>query len=303
MTSNFADRLDEAVSRTGNPCLVGLDPHAELLPPEFAAARTGATREERAAAAADFLCQVIDLVAGKIPAVKPQSALFEVHGPAGAAAWERVVRAAHAAGLLVIGDVKRGDIDTTAKAYAQAFLEGDPADPTSRCDAVTIHPFLGADSVQPFLEACARTGGGAFVLVRTSNPGSALFQEHGTPPLYERIADAVVGWGRELVGRSGLSSVGAVVGATHPAELSRLRARMPGVPFLIPGYGAQGGSAADVAGGFLPGGRGAIVNSSRAILFAWREPRFSGQHWKDASRTARGEMIAALTRAAASART
>src|SRR5437867_9971283 len=109
----------------------------------------------------------------------------------------------------------------------------------SRCDAVTIQPLLGADSVRPFLETCARTGGGAFVLVRTSNPGSALFQEHGDPPLYERIADAVVEWGKELVGRRGLSSLGAVVGATHPSQLARLRARMPGVPFLIPGYGAQ----------------------------------------------------------------
>ena len=116
MSSNFADRLDEAVSRTGNPCLVGLDPHLDLLPPEFGAARSGATRSERAEAAADFLCQVIDLVAGRIPAVKPQSALFEIHGPAGAAAWERVVRSSHAAGLLVIGDVKRGDIESTARA-------------------------------------------------------------------------------------------------------------------------------------------------------------------------------------------
>src|SRR5260221_2929461 len=248
MTSNFAGRLEEAVSRAGNPCLGGLDPHVGLLPDEFAAARSGATRSERAAAAADFLCEVIDLVAGRIPAVKPQSALFEVHGAEGAMAWERVVRAARDANLLVIGDVKRGDIDSTARAYARAFLEGDPKDPSSRCDAVTVNPLLGTDSVKPFLETCSRTGAGVYVLVRTSNPGGALFQEHGSPPLYERIADAVVEWGRGLIGHGGLSSVGAVVGATHPAELASLRARMPSVAFLIPSYRAQGAGAADVDG-------------------------------------------------------
>jgi orotidine-5'-phosphate decarboxylase len=302
MTSIFADRLDEAVSRAGNPCLVGLDPHPDLLPEEFAAARSGATRAERAAAAADFLCELIDLVAGRVPAVKPQSALFEVHGADGAEAWERVVRAARAAGLLVIGDVKRGDIDSTARAYAHAYLEGDLPESAGRCDAITVNPFLGADSVKPFLDTCARTGAGIYVLVRTSNPGSALFQEHGFPPLFERVADAVVEWGRGLVGRCGLSSVGAVVGATHPAELARLRARMPSTPFLIPGYGAQGARATEVAAGFLPGGRGALVSSSRAILFAWREPRYQGMHWKDASRAALEEMIAALSAAARTAR-
>jgi len=300
MISNYADRLDEAVTRAGNPCLVGLDPHVDLLPEEFAAARTGRTRQERAQAVADFACEVIDLVAGRVPAVKAQSALFEIHGADGAAAWERVVRAARAAGLLVIADVKRGDIDSTARAYAKAFLEADEA--TGRCDAITVNPLLGRDSLIPFLDTCARHGAGIYVLVRTSNPGGGLFQDHGSPPLYERIADAVVEWGRDLVGRCGLSSVGAVVGATRPAELARLRARMGGVPFLIPGYGAQGAGAAEVAGGFLPGGKGALVNSSRAILFAWREPRFQGLHWKDASRRALEEMIAALSAVAATAR-
>ena len=301
MTSNFADRLDAAVARAGNPCLIGLDPHPQLLPDEFAAARTSTSRAERAAAAADFLCEIVDVASGRVPAVKPQSALFEVHGPEGAAAWERVVRAARASDLLVIGDVKRGDIDSTARAYATAFLEGAYAADDARCDAITINPYLGTDSVQPFLDACSRTGAGVYVLVRTSNPGGGVFQEHGDPPLYLRVADAVVEWGRSLVGRSGLSSVGAVVGATHPGELALLRARMPATPFLIPGYGAQGAGAADVLGGFLPGGRGALVNSSRGILFAWREPRFAGRHWKDATRAALDEMIAALPAAAATA--
>jgi orotidine-5'-phosphate decarboxylase len=303
---NYADRLEAAIARTGNPCLVGLDPHPQMLPDEFAAVRTSTSRAERAEAAADFLCQIVDLVAGAVPAVKPQSALFEIHGTEGAAAWERVVRAARSAELLVLGDVKRGDIDSTARAYASAFL-GDPdgaaRDRDAVCDAITINPYLGTDSVKPFLDACARTGGGVYVLVRTSNPGGGLFQEHGTPPLYEKVADAVVEWGRPLVGRCGLSSVGAVVGATRPSELAQLRSRKPSTPVLIPGYGAQGGGAGDVAGGFLAGGRGALVNSSRGILFAWREARFSGMHWKDASRAALAEMIEALSAAAATNRT
>jgi orotidine-5'-phosphate decarboxylase len=294
MQAHFADRLDQAVARTGNPCVVGLDPHVDLLPPEFAAARTGTTRAERARAVADFLCEVIDLAAGRIPAVKPQSALFELFGAAGSEAWERVVKHARASDLLVIGDVKRGDIDSTARAYARAFLDEDPGAPGTSCDAITVNPYLGSDSIRPFLETCSRNGKGIFVLVRTSNPGSATFQDHGSPKLYERVADAVVEWGKELVGRSGLSSVGAVVGATHPSELAALRARMPATPFLIPGYGAQGAGAAEVLGGFLAGGRGALVNSSRAVLFAWREPRFAGKNWKDATRTALDEMIAAL---------
>jgi orotidine-5'-phosphate decarboxylase len=292
--SSYADRLDAAIARCGNPCLVGLDPHLDALPEDFAVARDpSAPRAARAAALGDFLCVIVEVAAGRVPAVKPQSAFFEVFGADGAAAWERVVAASRAAGLLVIGDVKRGDIDSTAKAYAQAYLETDP-----RCDAITINPYLGADSVQPFLDACQRAAAGVYVLVRTSNKHSGLFQDHGTPPLHEKVADSVAEWGGALRGRCGLSSVGAVVGATHPSELARLRARMPHTPFLIPGYGAQGGSARDVAGGFLPGGRGALVNSSRGILFAYKQPAYRELHWKDAAARAldamRAEIAAAL---------
>lgn len=299
---HFADRMDAAVARVGNPCLIGLDPHPDSLPEEFTAAREpspdSATREERARDVSDFLCQVIDLVAGRVAAVKPQSAFFEAYGPAGAEAWERVIAHAHAAGLLVIGDVKRGDIDSTARAYARAFLEGvSPRAEASLCDAVTVNPFLGSDSLAPFLESCRRTGRGVYVLVRTSNPGGGRFQEHGSPPLFERIADAVVEWGTDLVGASGLSSVGAVVGATHPQELARLRERMPRTPFLIPGYGAQGAGAAEIAGGFLAHGRGALVNSSRGILFAYKQPRYRGRHWKDALNAALDAMIVEIAAA------
>jgi orotidine-5'-phosphate decarboxylase len=287
---NYADRLEAAIARCGNAALVGLDPHLDALPEEFALARDrAAPRAARARAVGDFLCQVVDVAAGRVPAVKPQSAFFEVFGADGVAQWERVVARARAAGLLVIGDVKRGDIDSTAKAYAQAFLEEEP-----RCDAITINPYLGADAVQPFLDACRRADAGVYVLVRTSNKHSALFQDHGSPLLHEKVADEVARWGSALLGTCGLSSVGAVVGATHPDELARLRRRMPATPFLIPGYGAQGGAAKDVGAGFLPGGRGALVNSSRGILYAYKQPAYAGLHWKDATDKALAAMQAEI---------
>jgi len=295
----FADRLQAAVDRTGTPCIVGLDPHPELLPPEFAAARDqNRSRAERARALADFSLEVIDLVAGQIPAVKPQSAFFEACGADGVQAWERVVGAARAAGLLVIGDVKRGDIAASAEAYAAAYLEG-----AARCDAITVSPFLGRDSLAPFLAACRREGAGIYCLVRTSNPGSADFQRHGEPELSFVIADALARWSAEtpeLMGECGLSSIGAVVGATHGAELARFRARMPATPLLLPGYGAQGAGAASIVGAFLPrtkqqrAPRGALVTSSRAVLFAYREERHAGRTWQDASRAALEEMIGAV---------
>ncbi len=296
---NYADRLQRAIDAAGNACLVGLDPILELLPNEFAIARDAtAPRELRANAVADFACEVIDLVAGRIPAVKPQSAFFEVLGSDGVRAFERVVATAKASNLIVIGDVKRGDIASTAEAYANAFLGGVAgAREDELVDAVTLSPFLGSDSIEPFVKVCAKTGRGLYVLVRTSNKGSADFQRHGEPELSFKIADAVVKWGSTLLGECGLSSVGAVVGATHGAELASFRERMPTAPFLLPGYGAQGAGAKDVVGAFLsPIGRGsprgALVNSSRGILFAHREARYAGKHWKDASRAALDSMIA-----------
>lgn len=297
---HFADRLAAAIERCGNPCLIGLDPHVDLLPDEFALARDrSAPRAVRARAIGDFCCDVIELCRGRVPAVKPQSAFFEVFGADGAAQWERVVATAHAAELLVIGDVKRGDIASTAAAYATAFLEGVGGDSESLCDAVTLSPFLGADSIEPFLSACLRTGTGIYVLVRTSNKGSADFQRHGNPQLSRRIAERVVEWGRELTGDSGWSSVGAVVGATHAAELREFRESMPTTPLLLPGYGAQGAGAADIVDAFrAPSGAtqlaGALVNSSRGVLFAQRDSAHKGKPWRDASRAALEHMIADL---------
>ncbi|MCZ6597489.1 MAG: orotidine-5'-phosphate decarboxylase [Planctomycetota bacterium] len=299
----FADRLDYAVARVGHPCIVGLDPHFDLLPDEFAAARQpNVPRAERATALAAFCRELIDVCAGRVAAVKPQSAFFEVLGGFGVAAWEEVVHASHAAGLLVIGDVKRGDIASTSAAYASAYLEGVPGrDPSTLCDAITVNPFLGDDSIEPFVDACERTEKGIFVLVRTSNRGADRFQHHGSPELCYEVADAVDRWGARLASDSGLSSVGAVVGATHTDELAALRARMPHATLLLPGYGHQGATAADVVPAFVPGPegpRGALVSSSRAIAFAYRSSGGSGtKHWKDAAREALNAMIAEVSSA------
>lgn len=292
----WIDRLDEAVARVKNPCLLGLDPHLDLLPEEFAVARNEhAPRAERAQALEDFCKELVEVAVDRVAVVKPQSAFFEIFGADGVRAWENVVAHARAAGLLVIGDVKRSDIASTAAAYARAFLSGTPGvERDSLCDAITVNPYLGTDSIEPFLSACGESEAGLFVLVRTSNPGSGQFQLHGTPNLCETVAASVAGWGEEFLGECGMSSIGAVVGATHAAELKRMREVMPRSPLLLPGYGAQGATARDVVDAFPDDAhpwRGALINSSRGIAFAWRKPENEGRHWKDASRIALEAMV------------
>jgi orotidine-5'-phosphate decarboxylase len=297
---SFADRLAAAVDRVENPALLGIDPHLDLLPDEFAVARDkDAPRAERADAVARFGEALVDVAAGRVAAVKPQSAFFEVLGADGLQAWERVVRAARAADLIVLGDVKRGDIASTAAAYATAFLDG-PGRGDTRCDALTVQPYQGIDSVRPFLNRCPDNDAGVFVLVRTSNPSADDFQTKGAPKLYTIVADAVAEWGREHVGESGWSDVGAVVGATRPEELAMLRARMPQTPFLVPGFGAQGGTARDVVGAFPDARhpwRGGLVNSSRGIAFAYRNDAHAGRDWRDAARDALDAMVVELREA------
>jgi orotidine-5'-phosphate decarboxylase len=299
---NFADRLDTALERLRTPCLVGIDPHLALLPEPFAGARDPARpRAERAELMSAFCRQLVDVVRDRVAAVKPQSAFFEVLGADGVRAWEDVVSYAREAGLLVIGDVKRSDIASTAAAYATAFLEGPAGDDRrALCDAITINPYLGSDTLEPFVESCERTGGGLFVLVRTSNPGSGEYQDSGSPRLCERVAGTVDRLGVRLMGACGLSSLGAVVGATHPEDLVRLRGCMPRALLLLPGFGAQGATARDIQPAFTDTERpwrGALVNSSRGIAFAWRQPRHAGRDWKDASRAALDAMIAELDQA------
>jgi orotidine-5'-phosphate decarboxylase len=253
----FSDRLAEAVRQNG-PLCVGLDPRAELLPKAFQADATGIER---------FCLRVLDLVRPYCGVVKPQAAFFELFGPAGMAALQAVLRRAKELGFVTILDAKRGDIASTAGAYAEAAFG-----PTWDADAVTVNPYLGADAVEPFVTKARQTGKGLFVLVRTSNPGGGLFQNLlcDGKSLYRHVADAVNDWNGPGIGICGLGDVGAVVGATHPAELKELRAAMPNVWFLVPGYGAQGGTAGDVKAAFRPDGLGAIVNSSRGVTFPFR---------------------------------
>ena len=223
-------------------------------------------------------------------------------GADGVAAWESVVGQARDAGLIVLGDVKRGDIGSTATAYCQATLvQGDGNGDAPRLHAATLNPYLGTDSMQPFLDAC-KDSSGIFVLVRTSNPGSADFQTLGEPELWESVARTVARWGEECASSpDGLTPVGAVVGATHPELLARARALMPRTPLLLPGYGAQGAGARDVVDAFLDGqpGQGALITASRSVCFAYRNEKHAGLHWKDAAAAALDEMTSDLSAALA----
>jgi orotidine-5'-phosphate decarboxylase len=257
--SAFADRLADAVRRKG-PLCVGLDPRWESLPK--------AIREEfpddPPEAYLKFGIWVLDLVRPYAGVVKPQAAFFELAGPLGMSVMQSVLSAAREMGFVTILDAKRGDIASTAAAYADAAFG-----PVWDADALTVNPYLGRDAVEPFLSAAKAVGRGVFVLVRTSNPGAGLFQDLvcDGKPLYRHVADEVVKWNAPTVGARGLGDIGAVVGATHPRELAVLRAAMPDVWFLVPGYGAQGGAAADVKAAYRPDGLGAVVNSSRGVTF------------------------------------
>jgi orotidine-5'-phosphate decarboxylase len=274
--THFADRLAAAVRAKGTALCVGLDPRWESLPQSVRDRHGAGSLEAVAAAVEEFCLRVLDIVAPLAPVVKPQSAFFELCGPPGMEALRRVLRRARDLGLVTILDAKRGDIASTAAAYADAAFGGltvaGRSLPVWDADALTVNPYLGRDAVEPFLTSARRDGRGVFVLVRTSNGGAGLFQDLdcGGQPLYRRVAEEVGRWSRENVGASGYGDVGAVVGATHPAELRELRAALPDVWFLVPGYGAQGGTAADVRAALRPDGLGAVVNSSRGVTFPFK---------------------------------
>ncbi len=268
----FADRVAEAVERKRSQLVVGLDPRIDLLPVEL---RGEAVLGRAAAAAAmERFCKgIVDAVAPYVVAVKPQVAFFEALGSDGWLALEMVSRYASDAGLLVIADAKRGDIGSTARAYAAAFLEPRGAEPPL-ADALTLNPYLGSDSIDPFLAACRRHGSGIFCLVRTSNAGGRDLQDavlsDGTP-VWRHVAGLVSEWGAELVGDRGMSSVGAVIGATVPRVIGDARRAMPQQIILLPGVGAQGATPADVARAFTSGPASALVNASRSVIFAYRD--------------------------------
>jgi orotidine-5'-phosphate decarboxylase len=263
--AHFADRLTAAVQARATPLCVGLDPRWDSLPLALRQ-RFDASPAGRASAYEAFCLRVLDIVAPHAGVIKPQSAFFEACGPDGLKALLAVMRRARQLGLVTILDAKRGDIASTAEAYAEMAFDVYDA------DAITLNPYLGKDAIEPFLKRARQNERGLFVLVRTSNPGGGQFQNLAAAgkPLYVHVADAVESWSNESRGGCGLGDVGAVVGATHPTELRELRKIMPSAIFLVPGYGAQGASAADTAGAFLPGGRGAVVNSARGITFPFK---------------------------------
>jgi orotidine-5'-phosphate decarboxylase len=259
----FSDRLAEAV-RSRGPLCVGIDPRWESLPKSIRDRYAEGGPAGVAKAFEVFSARVLDLTGEFAAVVKPQAAFFELAGPDGMRSLQTVLQHARERGFVTILDAKRGDIASTAAAYAEAAF-GE----TWNADALTVNPYLGRDAVEPFLAAAKRTSRGVFILVRTSNPGAGLFQDlvADGKPLYRHVAAAVADWNAATLGACGLGDVGAVVGATHPRELAELRVELPDVWFLVPGYGAQGGSAGDIKRAYRPNGLGAIVNSSRGITF------------------------------------
>ena len=300
------DRLVESIRRTKAPICVGLDPQLGFIPDEVknkAYQEFGQNLEGAAQAIWQFNKAVIDATWDLIPAVKPQIAMYEMYGIEGLKAFARTVEYCRSKGLIVIGDVKRGDIGSTSAAYAAAHLGmvkvGEITMPAFGEDICTVNPYLGSDGVLPFVKECAANGKGIFILVKTSNPSSGEFQdrivtddEGQACPLYELVGKKVNEWAQDpaLIGESGYSEVGAVVGATYPEMGEKLRAIMPKSFILVPGYGAQGGTGKDLVHFFDKDGLGAIVNSSRGIIAAYtKEPyadRFGSGAFADAARQA-----------------
>jgi orotidine-5'-phosphate decarboxylase len=272
----FGDRVADAVDRKRSQVLVGLDPRPELFPVEL--------RGEPAGEAASRFCRgIVDAVAPYVVGVKPQLAFFEALGPPGLAAFEETCAYARSAGLLVLVDGKRGDIGSTARAYAAAYLEPREEDAEPLADALTVNPYLGRDSVEPYLAACRRHGRGIFCVVRTSNAGGAEVQDlelSDGRPLWQHVASLVAEWGEEVVGERGLSSVGAVIGATHPRSVAEARRLLPQSVLLLPGLGVQGATPADVARAFTSGPASALVAVARSVIYAFRQGE---EDWRSAA--------------------
>ncbi|MCK5757716.1 MAG: orotidine-5'-phosphate decarboxylase [Clostridiales bacterium] len=282
----FADVIYEKIAECGNPTVLGLDPRVEYVPDSI----KEKTKND-AAAVLEFNIKLIDALGDIVHIVKFQSAYYEILGPAGAITLQNSIAYAKEAGMIVILDAKRNDIGSTAQAYADAYL----SDTHYSADALTVNGYLGTDGIKPFIDMCKENGKGIFILVKTSNPSSGELQDlklESGITVYEKMAELVNNWGADVVGKNGYSSVGAVVGATYPEELGKLRQMMPKAMLLIPGYGAQGGGADDVKNGFDANGNGAIVNSSRGLMCAWKLDKFSGKYThEDFCEAARAEAV------------
>ncbi len=293
---NFADRLIAAIWEKKSCVVVGLDPYFNLIPDAVKKKPIISRKpslEYAARVVLEFNMQVIDLIAPHVGVVKPQIAFYELYGWWGVWAYAETIKYAKYKGLIVIGDVKRGDVPSTAEAYAAAHIGevhiDDIVETAFAADAVTVNPFMGADSLLPFINTAKKHRKGVFILVKTSNPSSGEFQDIvcGERKLHEIIAQKTNEWGGALLGKNGYSAIGAVVGATYSHEIEILREIMPNAYFLVPGYGAQGATAKDIKHCFNPDGLGAIINASRSILYAynsspWRE-KYGVNGWKDAT--------------------
>jgi orotidine-5'-phosphate decarboxylase len=286
------DRLCEQIKEKKAPIVVGLDPRIDRLPEEIATADL--TDGEKLFA---FNRGIIDAVADLVPAVKPQIAFYEACGLEGLKAYVETLRYARDKGLIVIGDVKRGDIGSTSAAYAEAHLQKGR---DLEVDFMTINPYFGSDGLDPFYKVCDAEDKGVFVLVKTSNPSSSELQDLPVKgeALYQHVGDALQEAAAARAGTSGFSNLAAVVGATHPDELKNLRWSLTNVFFLVPGYGAQGGGAADVVGAFDREGLGAIVNSSRGIIYAYESSdKPFGEAAREATLAMREDLATALNAA------
>ena len=297
------NQLVANIKKTGAPIVVGLDPMLNYIPEQVqkkAFAEYGETLEGAAEAIWQFNKEIVDKTYDLIPAVKPQIAMYEQFGLPGLAAFKKTVDYCKEKGLVVIGDIKRGDIGSTSAAYAVGHIGkvkvGSKTYAPFDEDFVTVNPYLGSDGVNPFLDVCKEEKKGIFVLVKTSNPSSGEFQDQKIDgrPLYELVGEKVAAWGSEVMGDE-YSYVGAVVGATYPEMGKVLRKVMPKAYILVPGYGAQGGKGKDLVHFFNEDGLGAIVNSSRGIIAAYKQEQYSkfvAENFGDASRAAVETMIA-----------
>ena len=293
------DVLQDKIREKKNPTVAGLDARVEYVPPHILKKYTdqyGETLQAAALAVKEFDCGLIDALCDVVPAVKPQSAYFEMLGWQGMQVMEEVISYAQSKGMFVIADIKRGDIGTTATAYSEAWL-GTTKVGNSNCsvfnaDCVTLNGYMGSDSLNPFLDSCKELDKCAFALVKTSNPSSSELQDivAGDRVVYTVMGDLIERLAKDTVGKYGYTALGVVVGATHPSELKTLRRRLEKSFFLVPGYGAQGGTAEDVQHAFDHYGHGAIINASRSIMCAWKKTGKDGLDYQEAARAAAIQM-------------
>ena len=278
---NITDTLIERIEALKNPTVVGLDPRIEYLPDELKKFAT--SHESTSQAILEFNCRIVDEIKDIVPAVKIQSAFYEMFSYHGVRVMEQTAEYAKKSGLIVMADVKRNDIGSTAEAYAAAYLKNE------NYDYITVNPYPGYDGIKPFTGVCESDGKGIFVLARMSNPSAAQLQnieDKDGKPLYMRVGELIAEWGKPTIGKYGYSAVGAVVGATNPEEARFLRQALKSVFFLVPGYGAQGGKGKDAALSFDENGRGAIVNNSRGIIAAYKTDKYKGLNYCKAARVA-----------------